>query len=78
MTPQPGNSSPPDGTVAAVREALVDDFGFTLEDANIAASDPELRSFVEEVLEDRRAFAEAMARLSAAIQRQREALKRPV
>lgn len=78
MTLQPGNSSPPDGAVVAVREALVEEFGFTPEDADIAAGDPELRTFVEEVLEDRRAFADSMARLGAAIQRQRETLNRQV
>lgn len=73
MTSQPGNSSWSDGTVVVVREALVEDFGFTPEDAEIATRDPELRTFVEEVLEDWRCFAASMARLEA-LQRQWEAL----
>jgi hypothetical protein len=71
MTVQEGSSAE-DGAVAAAREALVREFGFSPEDAALGATYPELRRFVEETLEHRRAFAEAMAQWDRAIKRRRK------
>lgn len=76
MNTENGTSSSHDGATAAVREALVRDFGFSPEDAALAASDPDLRQVAEEILEDRRAFAEAMAGWDRAIKRRRKVVRR--
>jgi hypothetical protein len=61
---------------AALREAVIQEFRLTPADADLVVSDPELRRISAEILEGRRSFAEAMARLDRTLLRLREAAAR--
>jgi hypothetical protein len=76
MSTQVAGPSSEDEGVARVRDALIRDFGFSPEDAALAATYPEMRQSVERTLEGRRAFAEAMARWERAIKRRRKVVRR--